>query len=62
MAEGRQSSNWDVASLLAALVVNCHRDPRRSGPVGIERFHPYLKRRTEVVEADVTVLREAFCN
>jgi len=61
MAEGRLSSSWDVASLIAALIVNCHRDPRRTGPVGIERFHPYLRRQVEVVESDVSVLREVFC-
>ena len=61
MAEARQYSTWDAASLLAALLVNCHRDPRRSGPVGIERFHPYLRRRSETVDADVTVLRDIFC-
>lgn len=50
MAEARQSDEWNRTALLAAILANTNRDPKkRPRPYEIQDFHPQLikKRKTE---------------
>lgn len=44
MAEARSSAHWDHTSQLIALLVNIHRDPKRSQAVTPDQCHPIKQR------------------
>lgn len=56
MVEGRQEAAWAHTASLIALLINLHRDPKRSQPVKPEDFMPGEKPE-EVSKFDVERFR-----
>lgn len=44
MAEGAQRERWARESAMLAMLVNCHRDPKRGRPVTPADFDPFADR------------------
>lgn len=61
MATERLGQQWHHTSLLAAVIANCHRNPRRRAFEPSD-FHPMAvaKRKRNVTKAPITVLRDIF--
>ena len=60
MAEARQRHDWQIASSVLALLANCHRDPRKSRALRPGDFDPFAPERSEVIPADIGVLKDVF--
>jgi len=41
MSEGHGRDAWSRASLLCAIIVNCHRDPKKGSPAKPADYDPY---------------------
>lgn len=68
MAEGRDGAEWERTSLLAMLIANANRDPKKHGPFKPSDFNPYsLAVRRRAARADrlpggFGMLRTVFVN
>jgi hypothetical protein len=63
MAEAKGRAEWTRTSLLAAIVANAHRDPKRNKAFLPKDFNPYeLKQATKPLPktSDLTVLKYVF--
>jgi hypothetical protein len=63
MAEGHGRDEWGRASVLLALVANCHRDPKKGRAMRPDDYNPFGKDAGEVIQVDTTniaALKEAF--
>lgn len=63
MAEGRGRDRWSRASLLASVIANCHRDPKKGRAYKPADFDPFARAREETVEVNrenIGLLKEAF--
>ena len=64
MAEGHGRESWAHTSLIAALLANAHRDPKKGRPFRVNDFNPYGRERLgnviEVTRENVSILRQAF--
>lgn len=65
MADGRGEFAWGQTALLATLLVNAHRDPRKARPARVSDFNPYMKGcpRQQAILVDkssIHLLRKAF--
>ncbi len=63
MAEGHGRDAWERTALLAALMANTHRDPKKGRAFKPGDFNPYGRERDEVIVVDrvgIEVLKEAF--
>lgn len=56
------SAAWDQTALLATLLVNMHRDPKRSKAAKVEDFHPFVtrRRRAKMTPADLRSYKPVF--
>lgn len=57
MAEGAQRERWARESAMLAMLVNCHRDPKRGRPVTPADFDPFADR-CWAMELNRTTVRE----
>jgi hypothetical protein len=57
MQRGRQSAEWDRAALIAAILINTHRDPKKSKAAKLEDFHPFEGKRRRLPRMTPAQLR-----
>lgn len=63
MAEARKREAWQHTANLLAMLVNCHRDPKKSSAAKPKDFDPYARRNQRVLrKASVDVLKDVFIN
>lgn len=64
MAEGHGRQQWATASLLAAVIANCHRDPKKGKPLKPTDFNPYEQNHSDhiihVEQAGMGALKREF--
>ncbi|MEX2388190.1 MAG: hypothetical protein WD534_09940 [Phycisphaeraceae bacterium] len=44
MAEAKSRDQWNHTAAVLALIANCHRDPKKTGPFKAEQFHPLAEK------------------
>jgi len=63
MAEGRGKAEWSQTSLLAAVIANCHRNPKKPALKPAD-FNPYLRaasaKRAPKLKVGIDALRQVF--
>lgn len=63
MAESRQRDEWSRTSSVMALVANTQRNPKKTRPFRPGDFDPFARaadKRTQVIPAPVSVLKDVF--
>lgn len=63
--EGKSEDAWNRTALLACLLANANRDPKkRKRPFGVEDFHPHRKRgpKRGAIKATPQLLAALFCD
>ena len=63
MAEARQRDEWSRTSSVMALVANTQRNPKKTRPFRPCDFDPFARaadKRTQVIPAPVSVLKDVF--
>jgi hypothetical protein len=65
MAEGQGRERWAHTSLIAAILANANRDPKKGRALRPEDFDPYATRQSrpdviEVNQDNIGLLRQAF--
>lgn len=63
MAERRDEADWERTSLLATMIANANRDPRKHGPFKPSDFNPYTlsaKKRARRELDGLGMLKEIF--
>lgn len=65
-AEARCNQEWARASLIAAMVANMHRDPKKTAAVPLDHFNPFREKRADSghakpdIKMPITVLKTVF--
>ena len=58
MATESLRASWNQTSMLAAILANANRDPKKKPePFQPDDFHPLAKRETKPLEADISILK-----
>lgn len=61
MAEGKRAEEWAFWAEHLALTANCHRDPKKRGPITPDMINPYAKRSRKRPIGDlISMLRGKF--
>jgi len=65
MSEAVVELQWNQTSLIACILANANRDPKKSSPFTLSDFHPLLEvKRSDVIEdskAGFKQMKKLFC-
>jgi len=66
MAEGRNRAAWSRTATILAMLANCNRDPKKTGPCSPDDYNPYGRGDrggADIIEIgghNVDIMRRAF--
>lgn len=65
-AEARCKQEWARASLVASMIVNMHRDPKKTAAIGLDHFNPFREKAADSghaqpdIKMPISVLKTVF--
>jgi hypothetical protein len=65
MAEGKVEDDWNRTALIACILANSNRDPKKTKAYTVKDFHPMLKGKKEELIEDtksaMQLMKAMFC-